>query len=398
MTMKRFLLIGAGRQGAAVAAFLLERFENTFVDLLDVSAASLERCRARIRRPERVRCLERDASAADGDLFDLMKGADCVVSGMPYALNPPLARMAIEARTSFCDFGCNTGTVDSELALDPKFRAAGVSLVTDCGLGPGLLSTMAEIWADDWDYESVTLYCGGLPQHPSGVLRYSLTFNVCGLLNEYLDDCVVSRGGELSRLEGLSEVELLDDLPVPGTFEAFQSSGGASIGPLVYAPRGVDYQYKTIRHPGHRDVFRAMWEMGLFELEPRDLNLGGQVVRAAPRDIVGQILEVSLASTDDKDYVICRADVRGSEDGRPMLGRADLVDRADERFTSMVRLTGFPTGVVAAALAGLYDGSIPAIAPGATVQFQAVPARFLLAELERFGVPPVAITAREREL
>jgi lysine 6-dehydrogenase len=388
--MKKFLLIGAGRQGAAVAAFLLEQFPNTMIQLVDSSAESLASTTSLMRRPDRVAGHQMEVSSGEAQLLQHMGEADCVICALPYEMGPAMARICLQARKPFCDLGGNVRATEELLAMDESYRNAGVALVADCGLAPGLMGSLGEYWKDEWAYESVKLYCGGLPQNPRGVLKYSLTFNVCGLLNEYLEDCVISRGGEARIVKGLSEVERLTDLPVEGDFEAFLTSGNASIAPLLYAPKGVDYQYKTIRHAGHRDVFCGMWEMGLFDREERTVRVDGKSITAAPWDLVAEILEVSLASRDNKDYVVARAEVTGRKDGQRQVGRVDVLDYSDDRFTSMVRLTGFPAAVVAATQAGLYESK--AVEPGATVQLRVLETRFLIDELKRAGVTGISIT------
>lgn len=385
--MKRFLILGAGRQGGAVAAFLLEQFNDTAVDFVDMSADRLAACAKLQREPKRVATHDLDVSPVSDNLASLMSAAACVVSCVPYALNRELTAAAIDAGTCFCDLGGNVATVEAQLALGDAARSAGVAIVPDCGLAPGLLNVLAEYWSDRWQYRSVRMYCGGLPQNPRGALRYALTFHIGGLLNEYLDDCQVARGGELVTIPGMSEVERLSDLALPGEFEAFATSGGASLGARVYAARGIDYSYKTIRHPGHARIIQAMWDMGFFDNQSRTFRIGDSAIEAAPRDLSANLMAERLQS-DGRDLVVARADVDGDVDGHPVRGRIDLLDYAVDRFTAMERTTGFPTGVVAAALAGLYEKPI---APGGYVPFQVIDPRLMIDELARAGIKGISV-------
>ncbi|NOX58635.1 MAG: hypothetical protein GXP29_07225 [Planctomycetes bacterium] len=386
--MNRFLIAGAGRQGCAVASFLLEQFEDTAVDFVDCSTDQLEQAVALQKDAARVAVHEITASSVGDDLRQVMSQAACVVSCVPYHLNLALAAAAVEVGTPFCDLGGNVGTVAAQIELDAACKSAGIAIAPDCGLAPGLLNILAEYWAGDWKYESVKLYCGGLPQNPTGVFKYALTFNVCGLLNEYLDDCEVSRGGKLQIVRGMSELEHLSDLGLPGEFEAFATSGGTSLGAKDYAAKGVDYIYKTIRYPGHCDVIRAMREMGCFGTYDAVLATGEGEQRFVPRDILAAIMEKNLPS-DGKDLVVARAEVRGKRDGEPMVGRIDLIDYAVGRFTAMERTTGFPTAIVAATLAGLYEKH--PVEPGARVPLQFMNPRLVIEELARGGVTGINV-------
>ena len=64
---------------------------------------------------------------------------------MPYRFNDTLARAAVMARTHFVDLGGNNDVVARELALDELARKAGVLIVPDCGLAPGLVSVLTRL-------------------------------------------------------------------------------------------------------------------------------------------------------------------------------------------------------------------------------------------------------------
>jgi lysine 6-dehydrogenase len=390
--MAHFLILGAGRQGAAVGAFLLERFEDTTITFVDTDGGRLDAAQKAQTNPRRADKQHCDISSELDELDRLLWDCDCVVSCVPFFYNSRLTRLAITHGKPFCDLGGNVEVVRRQLALDAQAREAGVAIVPDCGLAPGSANVLAEYWRNEWKYKAVKILCGGLPQNPSGVLRWQADFSLHGLLNEYLEPCQVSRGGKLITIEGLSEVETVTGLPAPGEFEAFATSGGASLGPRVYAAKGVDYEYKTIRYPGHRNAIKAMQEMGFFDHQPRTVR-GRDHSRAeiVPRDVAASLMEQACRS-DRKDVVLLRVIVKGERDGQPVTGQIDLVDRADERFTAMERTTGFSAAIVAAFITGLYEGPAPT---GAAVPFQVLPPRLLIDELARAGVDQVEVQPAE---
>ena len=327
-------------------------------------------------------------SAEDPSLTELLERCVCVISCVPYFLNERLMEQALAARTHFCDLGGNKDTVARQLSQAERARQAGVSVIPDCGVAPGTAGVLAEYWQGAWEYESVLIRCGGLPQVPDNLLKYQLTFSAWGLLNEYLDDCELARGGEVITLPGLSDLELLEDLPVPGRFEAFATSGGASIAPALYAARGVDYEYKTIRYAGHRDQIATLRDLGFFDQDTQATRADGTPLGVSLREVSVGVLEHRLPS-DRRDLIVLRVEVVGRQDGRRRRGWIDLLDRADERFTAMERTTGFSAAIVAALQAGLYAERIPA---GSFVPFQVVPPRLLIEEHRRAGVTGFEIT------
>ena len=241
--MTRFMIFGSGRQGIACADFLLSSFDDTQICFADRSVTQLQAALDQLDKPERISTFECDISHDNPQLHIAVSECDCVISCVPYFFNERLATIALKRKKHFCDLGGNNTVVENQLNLDAKAAKAGISIVPDCGLAPGWVNILAEYWQDQWQYESVKIYCGGLPQHPKGIWKYEANFSIHGLINEYLEDCEISRGGTLVKIPGMSELERLDDFALKGEFEAFATSGGASVAPKYYAPKQVDYFY-----------------------------------------------------------------------------------------------------------------------------------------------------------
>jgi len=140
-----YLVLGAGRQGIA-AAYDLARFGEAS----RVTLADFNRERA-LAAADRVNYLVRNkiADAIELDVRDenasrsALKGYNVALSAVPYFYNLALTRAAIETGVSFCDLGGNTDIVRRQHALDPEARNAGVSVVPDCGMGPGMGNNLA---------------------------------------------------------------------------------------------------------------------------------------------------------------------------------------------------------------------------------------------------------------
>src|SRR5262249_1775309 len=127
---------------------------------------------------------------------ELMADYDACLSAVNYWFNLDLTRAAIEARTHFCDLGGNNTIVNEQLKLDAAAFAAGITVVPDCGLAPGMANVLAAHGMRKLDEAtSVRIRVGGLPQHPKPPLDYQLAFAVEGLINEYVERCVAVRDG-----------------------------------------------------------------------------------------------------------------------------------------------------------------------------------------------------------
>jgi len=362
-----YLVFGAGRQGTA-AAFDLARFGDaaqvTLADAdLAVATAAAERI-ARLTGQSIVTPRQIDVSDLQA-VQRTLAGHDVILSAVPYYFNLPLTRAAIAAGVSFCDLGGNTEIVRQQHALDSAARAAGVAIVADCGLGPGMGNNLAVYAMSLLDQpQHVMIYDAGLPQEPEPPWNYLATFNIEGLINEYYGGMTVLRGGEIVHLPCFSELETIH-VPGVGQLEAFVLAGGVSTAPWTFQGQLQSYELKVCRYPGTYAQLKAFSDLGLFSPEP--VQVGQASIR--PRDLFQALYEPQVRRPVMRDVCLIRAIAWGIYDGRPARAQVDLVDRFDEAtgFTAMERTTGWHAAIVAAMLA---RGEI---APGAAPLEIAVP-------------------------
>ena len=107
-----------------------------------------------------------------------------------------------------CDLGGNLHVVKEQLALHDKAKDAGITVVPDCGLAPGMTNVLARAGIESLDtVDSVHIRVGGLQQDPRPPLDYALIFAVEGLINEYTEPCMALRGGKITYEEPLVDFE-----------------------------------------------------------------------------------------------------------------------------------------------------------------------------------------------
>ena len=374
-----YLVLGAGRQGIA-AAYDLARFgEASQVTLADFNRERAQAAADRVNHLVRSRIADaigldvRDENASRRAL----KGYHVALSAVPYFYNLALTRAAIETGVSFCDLGGNTDIVRQQHALDPEARRAGVCVIPDCGMGPGMGNTFA-VYAMELvgDPEEVYLYDGGLPQRPQPPWNYALTFAIEGLTNEYYGGMTILRDGKLFHAPCFTEFEMADIPPI-GKLEAFLIAGGASTAPWSFQGKLRTYQLKVLRYPGTFAQLKAFSDLGLFDLKPVRVN-GNEVV---PRELFHALFEPQVRVDDVEDVCIVRAHAKGKKNGQPTEAVVEIIDYYDEAtgFTAMQRLTGWHMSIVAAMMA---KQEIPT---GAIPLELAVPGRAFVREAKRRG-------------
>ncbi len=377
----KYLLLGAGMQGSAIAFDLLHQAEGTTgLVVCDQDAAKLAALAARLPDP-RLRTVAADVRDR-ATLAALAAEADAMISAVNYWFNLELSELAIENGTHFVDLGGNYEVVERQLGLDARARERGVTVIPDCGLAPGLAGLLGYHLHTQFErVDELRLRVGGLPQHPRPPLDYMLVFSVQGLINEYIEPCLVVRNGEPRFVPALSEVEEVH-FPIPmGRFEAFHTSGGISTLPRTLAGRLRNLDYKTIRYVGHAERVRTLVQLGLTDSRP--IAVAGHELR--PRDFLAAILTRHL-TVDDEDIVLLKVECEGTAGGRRLRRSVHIVDRHDREhgISAMMRMTGYPVAVIARMLAGR-----DVVVPGAHPQELVVPVEPLLAQLRRRGIEPV---------
>lgn len=367
---KTFAVLGAGMQGTAAAYDLAKFAQPHRIKMGDVSLEHAKKSAWRVNdlvgsaicEPHAVNALD------PADLAAFLQDVDVVLSCVPYWMHPQIAAIAIQTKTHMVDLGGNTEITMETLALDEQAKSAGVTLVPDTGLAPGLVNSIGMYLIENLDEcESVKLYCGVLPQNPKPPFNYKLTFNVEGLVTEYDFQAVALREGEIMLIDTLTELEdlTIDEL---GPMEAFVTSGGTSTAPYTLQGRVTNYEYKTIRFPGHCERIKIFKDFGFWGEEPIEV----EGVKVRPRQLFYKVFGEALARFEDRDLCVVRGVGVGTKDGKPKRIQVDIFDKEDERtgFTSMERLTGFSCSIFAIAISRgeLPDGCIryESAMPGAT--------------------------------
>ncbi len=344
--MFEYGVLGAGRQGTAAAYDMARWGDASSVSIADFDFGKAQAAADRVNR-----LLGRDAVRADRvdvrdrrALVEWLRPLDSVLSAVPYSFNLMVAEAAIDAGTSMADLGGNTDIVRRELALDAQARDAGISIVPDCGLMPGLGNILAMYAISRLEHPRwAHIYVGGLPQHPRPPFNYKLSFNIEGLTNEYTGNAVILRNGRVAEIPALSELETLD-FPEPlGRCEAFITSGGTSTVPWTLEGRLDEYWEKTVRYPGHCEQIRLFADAGFLSLEPVDVD-GAKIV---PRKLFHRLVAPLITFDDDPDVVVLRVEA-GSGVGESADIALEMLDFYDPEtgFMSMERTTGFPAAMV----------------------------------------------------
>ncbi len=377
---RKYVILGAGRQGVAAAYDLALFGRAGALTLLDIDLAVAEDAAARLNRllakpiATGFKVDAADASTVAPHLDD----ATGFISSVHYTFNVEMTKLAIAKKVHMTDFGGNTAVVREQLALDADASEAGVTIVPDCGMGPGLnISLGTYVMSLVEEPDEVLIWDGGLPQDPQPPWNYVSTFNLGGLTNEYDGYASFIRDGQVTPVPCFSGYEVIE-FPAPiGKLEAFVTSGGLSTSPWTFEGRLKRLENKTLRYPGHVAQFKAFSDLGMLGLDP--IAVGGQQV--VPRDVLHALLEPRVCRETVKDVCVMRVKGIGTTKGRRAEAVVELIDRYHEKtgFTAMQRLTGWHGSILLiAAVNGM-------VRRGAVSVELALPGKTVVTECKRRG-------------
>ena len=344
----KILVLGGGAQGRVIAAELARALPNSAIGVADVREPVL---------PDlaNLRWLEADLSdhAAVGRL---LHDHELGVCALPSRLGFATMRAAIEARRPLVDVSL---TAQNPLTLDRDARAAGITIVPDCGVAPGLSNLLiGHAVANHGTPEEVMILAGGVAEDSSAPYGYVVTWSLDDLLEEYQRPARIIDHGRRTTVPVFSGLERLQVDGV-GEMEAFYSDGLRTL--LDTLPDVRLMGEKTLRWPGHVEAVRPLVAISRLVDELRE-----RCTFDPPRDLVVLVVRMRWGKRTR---------------------RMTLVERYDSvsGLTAMARSNALTTAAVAmlAAEGGLGE---PGIRPLEMLGRDERAYRFVIDSVERHGV------------
>ncbi|MFW9834658.1 MAG: saccharopine dehydrogenase family protein [Candidatus Thorarchaeota archaeon] len=372
----KVLVLGSGQMGKGAAYDLVKQDNIEQIIVADIDL----KCAETLAKEVGEKAVARKVDAKNrSQLAKVFSEVDSVISAVSYTVNDLHTEVAIDTGTHMCDLGGNQPIVEKQLAMNDKAKDAGVIVIPDCGLAPGMVSVLAREGIEYLDrVESVKIRVGGLQQDPRPPLNYSLIFAVEGLINEYIEPCVALRDGKITLEDPLVGFEEIT-FPEPfGKLEAFNTSGGTSTLPQTYKGKVKELDYKTIRYPGHGHKMWCLMKLGL--MDSNEIEVEGKKI--APRKVLESLLENNLPPSG-KDVTLLRVMVEGWKGTESRNIEYELIDYFDDKtgLTSMMRTTSFPAAVTAMMMA---DGRITD--RGVLTPERCIPPKPFIEELQARGL------------
>jgi saccharopine dehydrogenase (NADP+, L-glutamate forming) len=305
------------------------------------------------------------AKAEIGDLTDdirafdidalgaVLEKGDVIVSMLPGDWHVPLAELAISKEANFV----SSSYIAPEMrALDDKAREAGVALVNEVGLDPGIDHLMAHALIADYrasdafdanNHLSFISYCGGIPKNPNP-FRYKFSWSPLGVLKALRSPSKSIR--DYAPLDVARPWDAISSyiapLPTPESFEVYPNRDSL--------PFMEEYQFEdhwtvkefvrgTLRLNGWADA----WSDVFSEIE----TLSGPEGDARLKEMSDQFWDENAYDEGEPDRVVLCVGLKAEKDGVPIWHKTYVMDAwGDARGTAMARLVSVPVSLAVEAV------------------------------------------------
>jgi lysine 6-dehydrogenase len=291
---KRVTVLGAGLVGNAIAADLSHDFDVTSVDR---DRKALEKLKGK----HGIEIIVADLSDRE-TMRGSVQGADIIVGALPGFMGYEMIRTLAPEKIDIVDISFFP---EDPFTLDELAREHGITVITDCGVAPGMGNIVLGYHNSKMDVSNYECYVGGLPFERKWPWEYKAVFSPIDVIEEYTRPARYVENGHTIIREALSDPELLHFEGI-GSLEAWNSDGLRTLIRTMKIPNMIE---KTLRYPGCIEYLRVLREAGFFSYDEIDVN--GTGVR--PIDLTARLLFPQWElKPGEEDFTVMRIIVEGT--------------------------------------------------------------------------------------
>jgi saccharopine dehydrogenase-like NADP-dependent oxidoreductase len=346
--MKIAVLGGLGMQGKAALLDLARSARVREITCADVSLKEWDRLAA-ITDVSKIKPVQVDGSSKKALVALFKQGFDAAIDFLPLPFMVNAFEAALEARVPLVS--TNYGKPIQHLHGPAK--AAGVSLMPECGLDPGIDLVICGHAVRQFDELHVlNSYCGGIPEKKActNPLEYKISWNFDMVLCSQKRPSVFIREGKRLEVPAAEqhETDMIHtiDFPGLGAMEAVPNGDAVFYTDLLGVTPGIREAGRyALRWPGWCAFWRPLKRLGLLSDEP----VQGLECAVTPHRFMVKLLEPQLQYRDDEKDVVAMYNVfSGTKDGRPKTLKTSLVIERELKsgLYGMSLGVGFPASIV----------------------------------------------------
>ena len=387
--MSKILLLGAGFVTGPLVDYLHEKKHE-----ITIGSQFLHEAEKLVAGRNNLHPIEVNVTDA-AQMSSLVKNADLVVSFVPFQFHVTVAKICIQEKKPLVTASY---THDDMWKLDEEAKAAGITILNEIGVDPGIdhmtaMQVIDEAHEKGEKVEALVSWCGGIPapEASNNPLGYKFSWSPMAVLSAVQNDAVYLSKGSAKEISGEALLSSMRDITVSDSLEL---KGYANRNSLGYKegygiPEVETLLRGTLRYEGFGPVIDAAKKLGLLSSEKIDssvtnwkemiVSLSGldesklesslfdapkliedfkwlgclsdePIKGESPVEAFCSLLTEKLKyEADEQDMIVMQHRmVLRNKEGKKTLHRSTLVEKGDVGgYSAMAKTVGYPAAIAA---------------------------------------------------
>jgi saccharopine dehydrogenase-like NADP-dependent oxidoreductase len=314
--VKIALLGGLGLQGKAALLDLSRSRSVERIISVDTATEIPERIRPHLDL-DKITFVQADASSKDAILGVLRNDVDALIDLLPAPLMVNAVEAALEAGVSIV----STNYFHRQARIDEQAKDAGISVMPECGLDPGIDLILFGHAVKQFDtLQVLNSYCGGFPEKKAcdNPLKYKVSWNWDMVLTTQKRESTFIKNGRQVTIPAAKQHDndFIHQISFPGlgSLEAIPNGDAAFYVDLLNLGGSVKETGRySLRWPGWCAFWRPLKELGFLGDDP----VQGLASDITPHQFLTELIGPRIQYRDDEKDIAAMYNVfEGTKDGR----------------------------------------------------------------------------------
>ncbi len=352
--MKVVVFGGMGIQGRAALADLASSPSVEAIICADLDLTGFD-SKTGFFDAAKVTSVKLDASSGNELVAILRQGVDVAIDLLPRQFTETVCQAAIEAGVDVV----NTNYGYPIAGLDSQAKSAGVTILPECGLDPGIdLIIYGQAMRRFDEIHLINSYCGGIPEKSAcdNPLNYKVSWTWEGVLSSTRRDSRCIKNGRLVSIPGDKQHESDQihaiDYPGLGRLEAIPNGDAVFFTDLLGITDTIRETGRySLRWPGWSAFWHPLKQLGFLSDEP----VSGLPCDVSPYQFLNRFLGPKLQYRGDEKDLVVMVNVFEGLCGEKRIRRIIrmLIERdLNTGLMAMSKGVGFTASIVAQMIAG----------------------------------------------
>jgi saccharopine dehydrogenase-like NADP-dependent oxidoreductase len=350
--MKILVLGGSGTQGRTAIYDLAGDQNISRVICADICFDELEKIRP-FTDMSKISTVTVDARNKEA-LVDLYRKVDVVIDLLPKDFKQFVNQAALETGVSVV----NTNYAHHPGDLDTQAKKAGIAIMPECGLDPGIDLVIYGDAKNRFDeIHVINSYCGGFPEKKActNPLNYKVSWIWKGVLSSTMRDARIIKDKKIIEIPAMNQHDEANihmvDFPGLGELEAIPNGDAVYFTDLMGLTDTIRQTGRySLRWPGWSAFWRPLKQLGFLGEAP----VKGLACPVTPMEFLDKLLGPQLEyEKDEKDLTVMINVFEGIKDRKKMRFTSTmLIERdLDTGILAMSKGVGYTAAIVARMIA-----------------------------------------------